>query len=274
MYHTISIQALSKSQISKLLNGHRVIVKLGQGIEIHASEEQYKKIIKAHKKGSGVTIQFDPYQMENHQFLRGQGGEGMISNIMKSKLTKGIAKAVAPQLGNIVGQQVKNLTGSDVASNITKSLINEGSKEAFGNGFLSNVMKSKLTKGIAKAVAPQLGNIVGQQVKNLTGSDMAGNLTSSLIKQGSQEAFGNGLIGNIMKSKLTKGMAKAVAPQIGSIVGQQVKNLTGSDMAGNLTSSLIKQGSQEAFGGALLPAGYGIYKLPHPRKAGRPKKNN
>ena len=68
MYHTISIQALSKSQISKLLNGHRVIVKLGQGIEIHASEEQYKKIIKAHKKGSRVTIQFDPYQMENHQF--------------------------------------------------------------------------------------------------------------------------------------------------------------------------------------------------------------
>ena len=41
MYHNISIQALSKSQISKLLNGHRIIVKYGQGIEIHASEEQY-----------------------------------------------------------------------------------------------------------------------------------------------------------------------------------------------------------------------------------------
>jgi DNA-binding ferritin-like protein (Dps family) len=131
-------------------------------------------------------------------------------------------------------------------------------------------MKSKLTKGIAKAVAPQLGNIVGQQVKNLTGSDVAGNLTSSLIKQGSQEAFGNGLIGNIMKSKLTKGIAKAVAPQIGNIVGQQVKNLTGSDVASNLTKTLINEGSQEAFGGALLPAGYGIYR--HPRKAGRPKK--
>ena len=97
MYHSISIQALSKSQISKLLNGHRIIVKYGQGIEIHASEEQYKKILKAHQKGSGVTIQLDPYQMQNHQYLRGQRGEGMFSNIMKSKLTKGIAKAVAPQ---------------------------------------------------------------------------------------------------------------------------------------------------------------------------------
>ena len=48
---------------------------------------------------------------------------------MKSKITKSIVKAVAPQVGNVVGQQVKNLTGSDAASNITKSLINEGSKE-------------------------------------------------------------------------------------------------------------------------------------------------
>ena len=270
MYRQISINPLSKGQISKLLNGHRIIVSYGTGHEIHVTELQYKKIMKAHQKGSGFTIQFDNYQIENHQYLRGQGGEGMFSNIMKSKLTKGIAKAVAPQLGNIVGQQVKNLTGSDVAGNLTSSLIKQGSQEAFGNGFLSNVMKSKLTKGIAKAVAPQLGNIVGQQVKNLTGSDVAGNLTSSLIKQGSQEAFGNGFIGNIVKSKLTKGIAKAVAPQLGNIVGQQVKNLTGSDVAGNLTSSLIKQGSQEAFGGALLPAGYGIYR--HPRKAGRPKK--
>jgi hypothetical protein len=166
MYHNISIEPLSKSQISKLLNGHRVIVKLGQGIEIHASEEQYKKIIKAHKKGSGVTIQFDPYQMENHQFLIGKGGEGFLSNVMKSKLTKGIVKAVAPQVGNIVGQQVKNLTGSDAAGNLTSSLIKQGSQEAFGNGLIGNIMKSKLTKGIAKAVAPQIGNIVGQQVKN------------------------------------------------------------------------------------------------------------
>lgn len=72
MYNNISIQALSKSQIIKLLNGQKVIVKYGQGIEIQASEEQYKKIIKAHEKGSRVTIQFDTYQMQNHQFLREQ----------------------------------------------------------------------------------------------------------------------------------------------------------------------------------------------------------
>ena len=32
---------------------------------------------------------------------------------------------------------VARLTGSDMASNLTKTLINEGSKEAVGNGFKS-----------------------------------------------------------------------------------------------------------------------------------------
>ena len=66
---------------------------------------------------------------------------------MKSKITKSIVKAVAPQVGNIVGQQVKNFTGSDAASNITKSLINEGSKEMTGAGFRSKRGGSMLPLG-------------------------------------------------------------------------------------------------------------------------------
>ena len=72
MYHKISIAKLSKSQISKLLNGHRVRVKHGHGHEIHVSHEQHKKIISAHHKGKAHTIQFDPFQMEmeHHKHLR------------------------------------------------------------------------------------------------------------------------------------------------------------------------------------------------------------
>ena len=82
-----------------------------------------------------------------------------------------------------------------MAGNLTKSLINEGSKEVVGNGIfdsMKGVMNSKLTKGIVKAVAPQVANIVGNQVKNLTGSDMAGNLTKTLVNEGAKEAVGNG----------------------------------------------------------------------------------
>ncbi len=104
-------------------------------------------------------------------------------------------KAVAPQVANIVGNQVQSLTGSNLAGNMTKSLITEGSREMTGNGIfdsMKGVMNSKLTKGIVKAVAPQVANIVGNQVKNLTGSDMAGNLTKSLVTEGSKELSGSG----------------------------------------------------------------------------------
>ena len=70
MYPKTSISKLSHNQILRLLRGHRVRVKHGSGHEIHLSEEQHKKLMKAHKKGAGHTIQFDPYQIEEHQHLR------------------------------------------------------------------------------------------------------------------------------------------------------------------------------------------------------------
>jgi hypothetical protein len=70
MYHKIGIQRLSPAQLSKLLNGHRVRVKHGSGHEIHASAEQHKKIMAAHRKGKAHTLQFDPYQIAQHQHMR------------------------------------------------------------------------------------------------------------------------------------------------------------------------------------------------------------
>ena len=58
MYHPVSIVHLSANQISKLLNGHPVRVKHGQGHQIEVSAEQHKKLQKAHAKGSASTIQF------------------------------------------------------------------------------------------------------------------------------------------------------------------------------------------------------------------------
>ena len=72
-YHKINISKLSHNQILRLLRGHRVRVKHGSGHEINASEEQHKKITRAHRKGSGSTIQFDPYQIEQHQHMRQKG---------------------------------------------------------------------------------------------------------------------------------------------------------------------------------------------------------
>ena len=163
-------------------------------VKLHfKAKKNLSKLDRNLKNGKGVRI--NPDELEDMQMHTGNGMFDSLKGVMNSKLTKGIVKAVAPQVANIVGNQVKNLTGSDMAGNLTKSLINEGSKEVVGNGIfdsMKGVMNSKLTKGIVKAVAPQVANIVGNQVKNFTGSDMASNLTKTLINEGSKEAVGNG----------------------------------------------------------------------------------
>ena len=180
-YHNGKTFTLKPSDITDLSN-HEV--------RLHFSAKKHiTRLTKNFNKGSGTRI--SPSDLMDIKVKTGDGIFDSIKGVMSSKLTKGIIKAVAPQVGNIVGQQVKNLTGSDMASNLTKTLINEGAKEATGSGFnFNSILKSKITKGIVKAVAPQVGNIVGQQVKNLTGSDMASNLTKTLINEGAKEATG------------------------------------------------------------------------------------
>ena len=113
-YHKINISKLSHNQILRLLRGHRIRVKHGNGLEINASEEQHKKITRAHKKGSGATIQFDPYQIEQHQHMRhkqkgGKCGKALFpaGYSVKRKRKKGkgfadIAKKTAKVLAPIV----------------------------------------------------------------------------------------------------------------------------------------------------------------------------
>ena len=195
----IGYTRLSKKNLDNYLKGKSFTVKpLDQEdedntvVKLHyKAKKNLSKLNKNLSTGKGVRIH--PDELEDMGVHTGNGLFDSMKGVMNSKLTKGIVKAVAPQVANLAAQQVKNFTGSDAASNITKSLINEGSKEAVGNGFnFGSIMNSKLTKGIVKAVAPQVANIAAQQVKNFTGSDAASNLTKTLINEGSKEAVGNG----------------------------------------------------------------------------------
>ena len=73
MYHKASISPLSGTQISKILNGHSVRVSAGNEHDIELSKEQLKKFARAQKSGKGMTVTMDPFQMQNHQHLRGSG---------------------------------------------------------------------------------------------------------------------------------------------------------------------------------------------------------
>ena len=105
-------------------------------VKLHfKAKKNLSKLDRNLKNGKGVRI--NPDELEDMQMHTGNGMFDSLKGVMNSKLTKGIVKAVAPQVANIAAQQVKNFTGSDMASNLTKTLINEGSKEAVGNGFKS-----------------------------------------------------------------------------------------------------------------------------------------
>jgi hypothetical protein len=131
-YHEGKVFTLKASDINNLEN-HEV--------RLHFNAKKHlTRLIKNFHKGTGTRI--SPNDLIDVKVKMGNGMFDSLKGVMSSKLTKSIVKAVAPQVGNIVGQQVKNLTGSDMASNLTKTLINEGAKEATGSGYLLHGSKS------------------------------------------------------------------------------------------------------------------------------------
>ena len=76
-------------------------------------------------KGTRIT----PDDLHDMQIHDGNGFFDSIKKIASNPIAKSVIKAAIPIASNFAGQQVKNFTGSDAASNITKSLINESSKE-------------------------------------------------------------------------------------------------------------------------------------------------
>lgn len=84
MYSPASVKPLSKAQISKLLKGNPVRVMAGQGMKLHLSKPQHKKLAASHKRGGGMNLQLDPYQCQMHA----KGGD--IFSDMLDGLTSGM----------------------------------------------------------------------------------------------------------------------------------------------------------------------------------------
>jgi hypothetical protein len=117
MYHKASISPLSSTQISKILNGHSVRVSAGNGHDIELSKEQLKKFAKAQKTGKGMTLTMDPFQMHNHQHLRGSG------NLKRT--AKGSAKRLI-----VAGTDrlIRSIEGSGIGGNIKATSKDSGKR--------------------------------------------------------------------------------------------------------------------------------------------------
>ena len=155
MYHKASISPLSSTQISKMLNGHSVRVSHGNQHDIELSKEQFKKFSKAHKNGKAMTLTMDPFQIQNHQHLRGSGnvkstakdsgkrlivastdravqaieGSGIASNLFVRANQKDAVKAANRYgLNSQVPQEHTNLFGYGIGGNITATAKDSGKR--------------------------------------------------------------------------------------------------------------------------------------------------
>ena len=143
MYHKIKVGQLSNPQISRLLNGHGVRVSDGSNHEIELSKEQLKKFMKAREKGKAITLTMDPYQMQNHQYLRGSGSGGSSGGKISrtSKFNKwvdtlgarpvieaGMSKAASTISGSSVGRRKKYTKWVDALG--AKQVIDAGMSKA------------------------------------------------------------------------------------------------------------------------------------------------
>ena len=138
MYHEVGIAKLSSAQLSRLRNGHKVRVKMGDSHKINVSQEQLKKLNSAHKKGKAYTILFDPYQIEKH-------GSGVYGNI-STKRGKGVVSDVLHTAGD-----VSKAVGLGVARKHTTTPKKRSNRK--GKGFLGDL--GNIAKTGALSIAQQ-----------------------------------------------------------------------------------------------------------------------
>jgi hypothetical protein len=151
------------------------------------AKKHLTKLIKNVNKNSGTRI--NPDDLKDIQVHVGSGLFDSLKSVMSNPIAKTVLKAAMPIASNLVGQQIKNFTGSDALANASKSLMKDGTNElTSGSGFnFNDILKSKITKGIVKAALPTVANLASQQVKNFTGSDALAGVSKSLINEGGKE---------------------------------------------------------------------------------------
>jgi hypothetical protein len=118
MYHKASIAPLSSTQISKILNGHSVRVSPGSKHDIELSKEQFKKFAKAHKNGKAMTLTMDPFQIQNHQHLRGSGKLKKTSRSIGGNITATAKDSGKRLIVSGTDRAVQAIEGSGIASDL------------------------------------------------------------------------------------------------------------------------------------------------------------
>ena len=272
-YTPVGLEQLSERQSSRLLNGHAVRVKHGSTHKVFLSTEQHKKLMKAHKKGSAVNLVFDPYQMEGHQHLKGEGLKSLVKGVSRHlvKHAKKEARKHIPKAKELLMEHAHKAV--EHLSGIAEQKLQDG--EGIGR-FFKKAKKGLKSVGhalapVGKVLAP-IAKKVGKELLDqgiqmaeqalITGA-MGGNVHHRRTRHKNE---GQG-IGRFLKKakKGLKSVGHALAP-VGKVL---------APIAKKVGKELLDQGIQMAEQALITGAMGGSvhHRRAHYKRAGRPRKD-
>lgn len=226
MYTPVKIHQLSAAQQRKLSKGDKVIIRQGSGQQIYLSEEQKKKFDRASQKGSGVTIQFDPYQQDDFC----QSGDGI------KEVFKRVAKIGQKKLRNKAKEAFER----------AKPMIRDRARKALPQ--ISELAKSEGRRYLDRGV-DRVSERISREIQEPRGY--------SENEDGEFEIEGEGFkdfVGKVKRAKIGKKLVGFVKDQkigkrlTGALVDRAIKTISGSGRP--------RGRPRKKQGGALRPAGY------------------
>jgi len=259
MYHPAEIERLSHAQIGKLLRGQSVRMKLGKHHKMHLSQEQHKKLHKAHLKGAGVCICLDPYQMDMHHHLKGEGMKTPVAShhIIHHPHHLHHAHHLHHEMEGegLPRHRGRPRKAYKQGHGLKEDLHHIGSQVAHS---LSKIDKEKVLSGIKHGLMTATGEVV----KDARSSGRP--IASSLIHKGIPSFTGalGGVLGGLATENPAGGiLGGAAGSYAGTALADYIGHKTGYGMGGldGISHGMglkKKQHRKKKLGGALFPAGY------------------
>lgn len=238
MYQPIKIEQLSKQQISRLLNGHSIRVKANQHgrhtLQLH--KDQVKKLLRS--KTGAVNLQFEPFQISNHQHLRGEG----IGKFFKK-----------------VGKTLKKIATSKVGKQIQKGLVKTGLDIASSSGYLPPSLKGVVQQGANKLIEAEGIRDMYHKIK--PHAKKVAKRALPHISRYLKEEIAHA------KPQIYHHTSRALVPYVSDQLAHQIADYGSSQLAEQATRGVThltgygvkkshKKKTYKKKGGALYPAGY------------------
>ena len=155
MYYSHKLD-LTVAQRKKLLRGHTIQVKheqMGHGLKVHLTDLQSHNLVKAHRQGKGIRLDFRDEHQIHHNIEHGEGFGQLLHSIRRGFNNLGHTLApVAKTVGNAVKPYIKPAlqqiakVGVPLLVNGISDAIGQPELGAIATPIVSNIAQNAINK--------------------------------------------------------------------------------------------------------------------------------